>query len=312
MAEIRTTLYSKELQKQIFPNSDFYKKSIGETGVADNVETVEKPVQTKIGKAKEGFPTSLPLKVEVSTDTKKTYSVTKLYCAPLLVDNDSQLMVNYNKRETKQAQQAGELNLKAANYAFLKWCPSIAANIVKSTGSARATNVVGLTSTRKALTKADLLAIHNMMMRMNVSGLPGKWYGLLTADAYTDLLTIPEFVDYEKTGNSSKLEQGVIGKLMGIEFMTRSTDEGHAGGLYNAAGTVAYGADATIANDMLPVNLFWNDQMVCRAEGAVRTIVNQDAPGYLGGTIIESFTRFGADIVRDDQKGVIALLEANS
>ena len=49
--------------------------------------------------------------------------------------------------------------------------------------------------------------------------------------------------------------------------------------------------------------------MVCRAEGMVRTVVNENAPGYLGGTIIESFTRFGADIIRDDQKGVIALLE---
>lgn len=310
MAEIRTTLFSRELQKQIFPNSDFYKKSIGETGVADNVETVEKPVQTKISKAKEGAPSSLPIKVETSTDTKKSYEVTKLWCAPLLIDDDSQIMTNYDKRRTKQEQQAGELNLKAANYSFLKWSPTQAANIVKSTGSARATNVVGLTSTRKAITKADLLKIHNMMMRMNVSGLPGKWYGLLTADAYTDLLTIPEFVDYEKTGNTSKLEQGVIGKLMGIEFLTRSTDEGHAGGLYNAAGTTPYGADAEIVNDMLPCNLFWNDKMVCRAEGAVRTIVNENAPGYLGGTIIESFVRFGADIIRSDQKGVIALLEA--
>lgn len=71
MAEIRTTLYSKELQKQIFPDNDFYKKSVAETGVADTTETVEKPVQTPIGKAKEGKPKSLPLEIEVSTDTKK-------------------------------------------------------------------------------------------------------------------------------------------------------------------------------------------------------------------------------------------------
>lgn len=67
--------------------------------------------------------------------------------------------------------------------------------------------------------------------------------------------------------------------------------------------------DSEIKDELLTGGLFWNDKMVCRAEGMVRTVVNENAPGYLGGTIIESFTRFGADIIRDDQKGVIALLE---
>ena len=30
----------------------------------------------------------------------------------------------------------------------------------------------------------------------------------------------------------------------------------------------------------------------------------------MGGTLIESFMRYGADIIRDDHKGVITLLEA--
>lgn len=309
MAEIRPTLYSRELQKQIFPKNEFYKKSVAETGVADTTETVEKPVQTKISKAKEGAPKSLPLSVEVSTDTKKTYQTTLIYCSPLLIDSQSELMVNYNKRATKQAQQAGEINVKVANYAAFHWAPTKSDNLVKTTGSGRASNVVGLTGNRKALTKDDILGIYNMMLRMNVSGLGGKWYGLLTADAYTDLLKVPEFVDFQKTGNTTKLEQGIIGTLMGIEFLTRSTDEGHAGLLYKADGKTPISADATIDNAFLPANLFWNDKMVCRAEGTLRTVVNENAPGYLGGTILEAFTRFGADIVRDDQKGVIALLE---
>ncbi|RHJ74054.1 hypothetical protein, partial [Parabacteroides sp. AM08-6] len=100
MAEIRTTLYSKELQKQIFPDNSFYKKSVAETGVADTTETVEKPVQTPISKAKEGKPKSLPLEIEVSTDTKKTYNTTLIYCQPLLIDSQSELLTNYSKRQT--------------------------------------------------------------------------------------------------------------------------------------------------------------------------------------------------------------------
>lgn len=308
MAEIRTTLYSKELQKQIFPDNSFYKKSVAETGVADTTETVEKPVQTSIGKAKEGKPKSLPLEIEVSTDTKKTYNTTLIYCKPLLIDSQSELLTNYSKRQTKQEQQAGEINNKVAAYAAYHWSPTKKTNILKTTGDARLSNVVGLSSNRKSMTKDDLLKIQNLMMRMNVSGVGGSWSGMVTPDQYTDLLNIPEFVDYYKTGFTSKLEKGIVGIILGIEIFVRATDEGHAGILYKADGTPLHG-DSEIKDELLTGGLFWNDKMVCRAEGMVRTVVNENAPGYLGGTIIESFTRFGADIIRDDQKGVIALLE---
>lgn len=307
MAEIRPTLYSSELQKQIFPDNSFYKKSVGEAGVADTTERVEKPVQAKISKAKEGAPKSLPLTVETSADETKYYNTTLLYCQPLLVDSQSELLVNYNKRTTKQAQQASELNTKAAAYVMAHWCPSKTDNILKTTGTARASNIAGFTSQRKAVTKADFLKVLNLMIRMNVSGLGGNWYGMVTADQYTDLLAIPEFVDYYKTGNESKLKEGVVGRILGIDIFTRSTEEGHNGVLYN--GNKPLAGDAEVKDALLSGALFWNDKMVCRAEGKLNTVVNPNAPGYLGGTIIESFVRFGADIIRDDQKGVIALLE---
>lgn len=308
MAEIRTTLYSKELQKQIFPDNSFYKKSVAETGVADTTETVEKPVQNKIGKAKEGKPNQLPLSIETSTDTKKTYNTTLIYCQPLLIDSQSELMVNYSKRQTKQEQQAGELNNKIAAYAAYHWSPTAKDNILKTTGEARQSNVQGITSNRKSLLKDDLLRLHNLMMRMNVSGVGGKWYGMVTPDQYSDLLKVPEFVDFYKTGFTNKLEKGIVGIILGIEIFVRTTEEGHAGILYKADGTPLQ-SDAEVKDTLLTGGLFWNDKMVCRAEGALRTVVNENAPGYMGGTIIECFTRFGADIVRDDQKGVITLLE---
>lgn len=309
MAEIRPTLYSRELQKQIFPDNSFYKKSVAETGVADTTETVEKPVQGKISKAKEGAPKSLPLSIEVATDGKKTYPTTLIYAQPLLIDSQSELMVNYNKRQSKQQQQADEINTKVAAYAAYHWSPTEKANILKTTGEARESNVIGLTSKRKAFTKADLLKLHNLIMRMNVSGLSGKWFGMISADMYTDLLGIPEFTDYQKTGYSTKLEQGIIGNILGIDIFQRSVEEGHSGILYKADGVTPLNGDTAVADTLLTGSLFWNDKLVCRAEGMLRTVVNENAPGYMGGTILEAFTRFAADIVRDDQKGVIALLE---
>lgn len=307
MAEIRPTLYSSEPQKLIFPDNSFYKKSIGESGVADTTERVEKPVQAKISKAKAGKPNSLPLSVETSTDSTKYYNTELIYCQPLLVDSQSELLVNYNKRQSKQMQQADEINTKVAAYAIQHWCPTRNENILKTSGTARKSNVAGFTTNRKAVSKEDLMAVLNLSMRMGLSGLGGNWYGMVTPDFYTDLLQIPDFTDYYKTGNESKLKEGIVGRILGIDIFYRTTEEGHAGVLYN--GSVPLSGDAAVNDSLLCGSIFWNDKMVCRAEGRLRTVVNENAPGYLGGTILESFTRFGADIVRDDQKGVIVLLE---
>lgn len=310
MAEISPIKYSSELQKLVFPDNSFYKKSVTEAGVADTVTAVERPVQGSKRKAKAGEPSSLPLTINTSKDSKDTYPIDLIYAEPLAIDLPGEFALNYNKRQIKQQQQAAEIETKAADITAYKWGPTLTTNIITSTGDARATNVIGLTSTRKAVTKADILAVHNLLMRMNVSGMGGKWYGLLTPDAYSDLLKIAEFVDYEKTGVNSKLELGILGRLAGIELMVRSVDEAHTGLIYNSSKVKKDLDAAAIATNDMPACLFWNDKMVAHAEGQVKTSINANAPGYLGATIIESWVRFGA-ATRLDQKGVVALLEGN-
>lgn len=308
MAQINPVKYSKELQKQIFPNNAFYKHSIAETDVADNVTSVERPIQGKIGKAKKGAPKTLPLQVKEALDESDSYAVDLVYADPIMIENETDYALNYNKRQTKQEQQAGEIETKCADIAVTGWAPTVAGQILKTSGSSRASNVVGLTGNRKAVTKADMLKVKNLLLRMNVDGKGGKMYALVTADFYTDLLAIPEFVDYDKTGNTSKLESGVVGKIMGINIMVRSNEEQHTGLLYTSGASKKDTETALAASD-LPGNLFWNSKMVARAEGKVKTIINADKAEYLGATIIVSKTRFGASHGRQDQKGVIALLE---
>jgi hypothetical protein len=308
MAEISPIKYSSELQKLVFPDNSFYKKSVTETGVADTVTAVERPVQGSKRKAKKGEPTSLPLVINTSKDSKDSYPIDLVYAEPVAVDLPGEYALNYNKRQVKQQQQAAEIETKCADIAVYNWGPTLATNIIQSSGTARASNVVGLTGNRKAITKDDILNVHNLLMRMNISGAVGKWFGLLTPDCYSDLLKIADFVDYEKTGVSSKLELGIIGRLAGIEFMVRSVDEAHTGLIYTSAKVKKDLDSVALTTSDLPANLFWNDKMVAHAEGIVKTSINANAPGYLGATIIESWLRFGA-ATRLDQRGVVSLVE---
>jgi hypothetical protein len=314
MAEIQPIKYSKELQKQLFPDNSFYKHAVMESGIADSVKTVERPYQNSIGEATVGEVTKLPVTINTAVDGKDEYSTTLITAPPIVVDLPGEFALNYNKRQSKQVQQASVINTSAAAIAATNWGPTKSSNLLYTTGSARASNVAttagSVIANRKAATKADMIKVQNLMMRMNMSGMPGMLFALVTADFYSDLLALAEFTDYDKTGQTSKLEKGLLGRIMNFEIMTRSSAMQHTGLVYSAAGVKHAVSDSVISTDC-PANLFWNDKMVAVAEGAVKTSVNTKAPGYQGGTVLEAWTRFGASWARYDQAGVIALLEDN-
>lgn len=305
MGQIQTTVYSRELQKQLFPDNSFYKKAISETGMAANAKTFEIPNLTSVNEAKCDDRVVLPLPVVKSTDDKVTGTMREFYCDPILVENEEEIIASYSKRQNKQIQQSFSLNSKCGDYAAYQWLPTLAANILVTDGAARATNVVGLTGNRKAITKANILAVYNKLLRMNAKQLPGTLNALLTPDAYTDLLGIADFVDYEKIGRADKLTNGIVGMLCGIDIMVRSKD-GHIGALFTAA-NARIKAVATAATDR-PVNLFWHSGMVCEAEANVLTMIDENSPVYLG-TVINASVRFGAEKCRLDEAGLVAVAE---
>jgi hypothetical protein len=258
---------------------------------------------------------TLPLQVNITRDDSDYYTTDLVYAPPIAVDLPGEFALNYNKRASKQVQQAGTINTRCATIAAIGWGPTLAAQILKSTGTSRASNVVAATGSaianRKAILKADMIKVHNLLMRMNLSGIAGNFFGLVTPDFYSDLLGIAEFTDYDKTGNTSKLEAGIIGRIMGIDLMIRSVDDSSTGLLYSSA-YAKKAIDAAVVSNDCPANLFWHDKMVASAEGMVKTSVNADKAEYLGATLLSSWVRFGASWARADQKGVVVLLEENA
>lgn len=305
MGQIQTTVYSRELQKQLFPDNSFYKKAISESGLAANAKTFEIPNLTSVNEAKYDDRTVLPLPVVKSTDSKVSGTMKEFYCDPILIENEEEFIANYSKRQNKQIQQAFSLNTKCGDYAAYQWLPTLSPNIIVTDGTARATNVLGLTGNRKAVTKANILAVYNKLLRMNAKQLPGTLNALLTPDAYTDLLGISDFVDYEKIGRADKLTQGIVGMLCGIDIMVRSNN-GHIGAWFKSDNT-RLKAVSTAATDR-PVNLFWHSGMVCQGEANPVSYINENDATYLG-TVINASVRFGAEKCREDEAGVVALAE---
>jgi hypothetical protein len=313
MAQISPIKFSKELQKQLFPDNSFFKKSRTETGIGADVESVEIPIAGDVGGALSGNPV-LPVAITSRTDTKKSYSVEQLYTKPYLVTREESIVLNYDKISDLAQSLSMSINTRAANIAATEWGATLSSNIVRTTGSTgRASVVTGTTGNRKPIIKADMLDVRKLFNRMNLPSL-GKdsIWGILTPEMVDDLLNIAEFVDADKTGELSKLKNGEIGYIMGMNLMMRNNDIGSTGVMYSIDAGIKRTVDEALAVTDNAAAIFWHKSMVRHAEGHAETIINRKPAGYLGGTVIESVVRFGATFDRTDQKGIVALVETNA
>lgn len=312
MAQINVQKYSRELQEILYPDNDFYMKSLKESGIGPDVTTVNIPLAGQVPAAGVGVPT-LPLAIQTRTDDSKTYAVQQVYTKPIVLTPEDAITLSqaYDKRQSILRQMASAINTQCANIAAFAWGAST--NVAVTTGSARATDLVGGTGTRKAVTKADMLAVRSAFNKMNLPK-TGQIYGLLPESFVNDLLGIAEFVDYDKTGELSKLLEGKIGRILGMNLMMRHEEEtGSVGVVYSSASAKvtldptnrAAGISATDS----AAAIFWHEDTVVHAEGNNRINVNENVAEYLGGTVMSSTVRFGAAQMRGDEKGVFTLIE---
>jgi len=306
MAQISPKHFSQDLAKQIFPDNVFYTKGFKDIA-AGNVDSVDIPIAGNIGEAGIGAPV-LPLTIGVRTDDVKNYPLTQIYASPILVKREEDIVLNYNKQLDIVRAMGHAISTKAADYTANAWAPTVTGNKVMTTGTTRATTLIGATGNRKMILKADLLAVKQRFLKQNIN-LDGL-IGVVTPDQYNDILLIAEFIDFEKTGVESKLKEGIIGRILGIDIMVRWNDALGSIGVHYTSDGVTKKANGVVASTDAPSALFFQPNLVRYAEAFPETIINRKAAGYLGGTIIEALVRYGATLSRSDEKGVVALIEA--
>lgn len=315
MAEMKPIKFSKELQKQLFPDNSFYKKSMIDGGIAPDVETVEIPIAGLIPEAQVGDPSTLPLSSTERTDEVKSYSVQQVYVPPVLVRNENEIVTNYGKLQDVVSQFSERINEKCADIAATNWGADSSINsdyVIPTTGTdSRTTSLVGATGSRKRVIYDDLVNVRNAFNKMN-SPAGGKLYALWTPDMLGDLFLLDTLTDSEKT-QIVNIRNGEVGTLFGFTSMMRwNTALGSIGLSYSTDGSTKRAIGETVVSTDNAATLFWNSALVRHAEGNAKTIINRQVPGYLGGTIIESVIRFGATQNRNDGVGVVSLYEANA
>lgn len=250
--------------------------------------------------------TSFPATVTQRTDTDITYTLDQFTTEPILIPYTDLVEMSYDKRASVIMEHTAALRQHIADATLYNWSPSLSTNIIATTGVATESTLTGTTGNRKAFIVNDLKKAQNYMNKMNIP-LTGR-KALISADMFnqlTDNLTQTQYRDFSQYFNA---ETGVVGKLMGFDLYMRSTSAVYDNTTVPVAkDTTASGY--TVDTDYNEAVLCWQENTVERAIGEILLRVQLNSPQYYG-DIYAFEIRYGARKSRNDQKGVIAIVQA--
>lgn len=335
--EPRMTMYTSEINQYLYSENSFITKSQNDGVFAASGELRKLndsntgPVVTKgrfYSKSLANGDNAPTKTVKVRKNTSRDWAIEYFHTDPDVVTRELTSEVPYEVRQELLRAHADVINQAVANFTAVEWGQGLIGSAdtvdtttgddfyVFSSGSARPNTVTNNTGNVKALTKDDMLKVKKALVRQNLHGLNGQMFFLPTPEQYDDLLKIPEFVDYEKTGRESRLLQGEIGTILGITILNpRQRDDWNANVLYSYTALVGNDTDLTKVEDtaaaaanMVSAGMAWMDSQVYRAQGSAIVFPWMNSPIYLG-DVYATEVRYGAIKKRGDNKGVVMLVE---
>lgn len=295
---LQTEIWIAELAKNIFKNNSFLRRSKNDDSFVEN-KVVHLPQSGAVPNTKRNR-VILPAPIVQRTDVDETYNMVEFTSDPTLITDIDSIEVSYDKRRNVLEEHEMTLNDEIADYVPYQWAPTVAAQVVPTSGSDRPAIAPGATGTRKKFTKADILKAKAILDRQNIPN-EGR-YLLLSSDMYNDLLTDSELLSREFMATPN-LENGTVGKIFGFDIYIRSLVGRYATGNTVVKDPVA--ADAATDN---AYGLAWHSSFVRAALGSIKVYADEDKPEYYG-SIFSTMARAGAHKSYTNQRGVVAIAE---
>lgn len=299
---LNISIWQATLVENFYPDNSFSSKSVDDSAYvkAKKVIIPNAGAPSKVRKNR----TVKPATVNQRTDNDLEYEIDELTTDPIYIPNIDTVELSYDKRTSIISNDREELQNSAEENILERWGLGVPSkNVLFTTGTTERDAHTSETATgkRKCITKADLLKI---MTRMDADNVPKEGrHILLDAYMYADLLENLSESDKWMFQNSADVQRGIVGKLWGLNVMTRSqvlrvkTDKS----------LLSWDQEA-VAGEMAAA-LAWHDKSVSRAMGEVKMFDSTNNPMYYG-DIYSFLLRTGGSVRRYDKKGVYLLVEA--
>jgi hypothetical protein len=209
--------------------------------------------------------------------------------------------ISYNKIDSVVGGHTTTLAEVVADNLVIKWAPTTPDKQIATTGAAIGP-VDTQTGNRAGLKESDLAKAMIMMNKDNVP--KGGRIALIDDSMYEyfyNSLTATQMNAYNQFADN---RSGIVGRLHGFDIYTRTSVLAYAAGSPTAK---AYGSVLDATDNL--ASLCWHPDMVCRAIGDTKPFQDRDNPLYYG-DIWSMILRAGGRKIREDNKGVIAIVQA--
>lgn len=291
-------IFLRELEKNIYPDSSFYKLSRMDGQPNPNAQTMVVPGAGSEATITEN-PTQYPLQVKARQDSSTEYPLDFLTTDPIVIEQLDDLELSYDKRQNVTEDHVEALNKRIAMKLAYKWGVNVdSTRNITTTGADGTNNNPAKDSNKKQVAQDDLAMLANMMDQDDIPE-AGRVL-LVPAAMYLDISKIDNFMTADKIG-SANLVSGQVGEIYGMRVFKRST-----GVILNSSGAIQEPTH-TIATSDLHGILAWHPSFVRRAEGRLNVSIDTNKPEYAGGAVMSVQTRIGGQARRKDTKGVYIL-----
>lgn len=242
---------------------------------------------------------TLPASAKTRTDRDLTFNLDEFTTNPIHIPHADTVELSYDKRESVLRQDKAALQEAVAKAVLYSWLPK-KERCIRTTGKAVAAHTDKATGNRKSFCKAD---VFELMTKFNQEDIPQEGrYLLLDASHYTQLINDLTTQESQAFFACADVKSGILGKLLSFNIMMRSSVA-----VYNTNLSKKGESEDGSVNDCA-ASLAWHIDSVCRAVGEVEAFESEKDPTYYG-DIYSFLARAGGSIMRDDNKGVMAIVE---
>lgn len=300
-------IWSKDIQENLYMDNEFMKIATDHS-MWVQYKTVHVP-QAGSNATVEKNRSIFPAPIGSRTDSELTYSLNQYTTDSVLIQNIEELQISYSKRTSVLFNLMQSVQFVVATQTLYSWAPSGATRIVQTSGSTSTLNLPHSTATgsRKMTTAADLTKLKAILDADNI---PSSGRILLVPQYMynVDILNISGIVQAYAFG-SPVMPNGVVARLMGFDIMIRSEVL-----VYDNTGTpVIKGieGDGTLTSPATTdqgAALAFHPNYVAVALGSITPYYNENRAEYFG-SIFSAEIMHGASKLRNDQKGVVALVQ---
>lgn len=339
--ESRVTLYSSDISPYLYPTNEFINHSQNDSvfaasGEIKRLNDAQQATQVVQGRR---YDKSLvnneavdPLDVTIRKNTGHDWAIEYFHTTPQVSSMELTTETPYDNVGELLKSHADILNVATGNFTAIEWAQGeIGVGVTVSeakgneffvftSGTTRASQVPNQTTNPnvKGISADDMESLATKLRRQRTAGI-GSMYFLGTEEHLQDLRKLTTFTNYNVLGIAGLITTptGMVGKIYGINILdSRYRDDWQANILYSYTALVSGETVLTkvanggaVADLMTSAAMAWVDKLVLVAKGSAMVFPWENSPLYLG-NVYASESRFGAKRKRNDNKGVVMLIES--